>query len=265
MVLFTEHIYRSSDKKMTTDVIYVDAEKAFDKPKFERIQQELKDAKIDGKLLNLIMFLLVNRKFLVKINGKLSSQTEADSGVGQGSVLGPIIFIILLSKLSRLLNNIDGIIHFIFADDLKLVYTYFIKDYDQSIMQNALATVSDWCSNESMAVAAHKTFHVQFGTPNPQAIYSLNNSEIQRKDMTRDLGFFIRNDGSISQHLNVITRNVNRKMFSILKKITIKDPKMLIYIYNTYIRPNYEYGSQIFNVQKKKYTDQLEGNQRLNP
>jgi uncharacterized spore protein YtfJ len=52
---------------------------------------------------------LVNRLFLVKVNGKYSAQTTADSGVGQGSVLGPIIFIILFSKHSKLLNNIDEI------------------------------------------------------------------------------------------------------------------------------------------------------------
>ena len=58
---------------MTTDVIYADIQKAFDKPKFEEIQAELKEAKIDGKLLNLIMFLLVHRIFLVKVNGKFSN------------------------------------------------------------------------------------------------------------------------------------------------------------------------------------------------
>uniref|UniRef100_A0AC34GJ63 Reverse transcriptase domain-containing protein n=1 Tax=Panagrolaimus sp. ES5 TaxID=591445 RepID=A0AC34GJ63_9BILA len=85
IILFQEHINRASQKKMTTDVIYIDIQKAFDKPKFEHIQEELKEAKIDGNLLNLIMFLLVNRKFLVKVNGIHSSQTNADSGVGQGN------------------------------------------------------------------------------------------------------------------------------------------------------------------------------------
>uniref|UniRef100_A0A914Z9R0 Reverse transcriptase domain-containing protein n=1 Tax=Panagrolaimus superbus TaxID=310955 RepID=A0A914Z9R0_9BILA len=83
MILFEEHINRATQKKITTDVIYIDVQKAFDKPKFEDIQKELKEAKIDGKLLNLIMHILVHRVFLVKVNGKCSSQTTADSGVGQ--------------------------------------------------------------------------------------------------------------------------------------------------------------------------------------
>uniref|UniRef100_A0A914QH88 Reverse transcriptase domain-containing protein n=1 Tax=Panagrolaimus davidi TaxID=227884 RepID=A0A914QH88_9BILA len=100
MILFNEHITHSTEKKMTTDVIYMDAEKAFDQPKFEEMQEKLKEAKIDGNLL-------VHRVFLVKVNGNHSNETTADSGAGQGSVLGLILFTIFISKLSKLLKKID--------------------------------------------------------------------------------------------------------------------------------------------------------------
>uniref|UniRef100_A0A914PW39 Reverse transcriptase domain-containing protein n=1 Tax=Panagrolaimus davidi TaxID=227884 RepID=A0A914PW39_9BILA len=111
MVLFNEHnITRYTQKK--TDVIYMNVKKAFDQLKFEEMQEELKEAKID--VLNLIMFLLVHRVFLVKVNAKHSNETTADSG----SVFGPILFITFFSKLSKLLKKVYGIIHFKFADDL---------------------------------------------------------------------------------------------------------------------------------------------------
>uniref|UniRef100_A0AC34G064 Reverse transcriptase domain-containing protein n=1 Tax=Panagrolaimus sp. ES5 TaxID=591445 RepID=A0AC34G064_9BILA len=128
-------------------------------------------------------------KFLVKVNGKNSSQTTADSGVGQGSVLGPIIFVILFSKLSKLLKEINGIIHFKFANDLKIIYSYLIKNFDPEIIKKALATVTQWCESKSMAVAPKKTYHVQFGPTNSAAKYVLNNIEIEKKEVVRDLGF----------------------------------------------------------------------------
>uniref|UniRef100_A0A914PAL6 Reverse transcriptase domain-containing protein n=1 Tax=Panagrolaimus davidi TaxID=227884 RepID=A0A914PAL6_9BILA len=262
MVLFNEHITRSTEKKMTTDVIYMDVEKAFDQPKFEEMQKELIEAKIDGNLLNLIMFLLVHRVFLVKVNGKNSNETTADSGAGQGSVLGPILFIIFFSKLSKLLKNINGIIHFKFADDLKLLYSYFINDFDSTIMQKAIATVSDWCESKSMKVAPTKTFHVQFGPSNSNAKYSVNNIQIERKEVVRDLGFYIKNDCSINDHLDIIISNANRKYHSIFKKIIIKDEKILTKIFNIYIRPIYEYGSPLFNLPKKTIIKQLENGQK---
>uniref|UniRef100_A0A914QFB7 Uncharacterized protein n=1 Tax=Panagrolaimus davidi TaxID=227884 RepID=A0A914QFB7_9BILA len=113
-----------------------------------------------------------------------------------------------------------------FADDLKLLYSYFIKDFDSTLMQKAIATVSDWCESKSMKVAPTKTFHVQFGPSNPNAKYSVNNIEIERKEVVRDLGFYIKNDCSIIDHLDIITTNANRKYYSIFKKIIIKDEKI---------------------------------------
>uniref|UniRef100_A0A914PY44 Reverse transcriptase domain-containing protein n=1 Tax=Panagrolaimus davidi TaxID=227884 RepID=A0A914PY44_9BILA len=208
------------------------------------------------------MFLLVHRVFLVKVNGKHSNETTADSGAGQGSVLGPILFIIFFSKLSKLLKTINGIIHFKFADDLKLLYSYFIKDFDSNIMKKAIATVSEWCETKSMKVAPTKTFHVQFGPSNPNAKYSVNNIEIERKEVVRDLGFYIKNDCSINDHLDIVTANANRKYYSIFKKIIIKDEKILTKIFNIYIRPIYEYGSPLFNLPKKTIIKQLENGQK---
>ena len=80
--------------------------------------------------------------------------------------------------------------------------------------------------------------------------------------LTRDLGFYIKNDLSMNDHIDYIIANVTRKMHSINKKLLVSDPQILTKVYKTFIRPNFEYGSQLFNIPQKKIINYLEKTQR---
>jgi hypothetical protein len=262
ITIFYETLLKEKSAGKITDVIYIDVEKAFDKMTFKKIRERLFKAGVSGNLLNIIMYYLKNRKFLVKVNGHLSSQTQATSGVGQGCVLSALIFIIFFAEISELINQFKEIIHFKFADDLKLLYSYSKNEFDPAPLQNALNAIQNWFTDNSMSVAAHKSVHVQFGGDNPNANYCINNVPIERKEVTRDLGFYIKNDLSINHHLETIVSSANAKMYSILKKVITKDSKILVQIFNTYIRPIYEYGSNIFNIPQQNIIDTIEHHQR---
>jgi hypothetical protein len=262
MVIFTEKLINAIANGLTTDVIYIDLQKAYDKMKISELEKELKEAKVGGKLLKLCIYFLSHRKFSVKVNEHHSKTDDCDSGTNQGGALSGIYFIIFFSKLSKLLNEIDLIIHFKFIDDLKLFYSYFINDFDPTPLQNAINTVLNWCESTAMALSSEKTFHVQYGPKNPNAKYSINDTPIETKEVTRDLGLYIKNDLSMSHHIDIITTTANGKKWSILKKVVTKDPKILIQIFNTYIRPTLEYASPVFNINQRNVIDTLEYQQR---
>uniref|UniRef100_A0A914QWX4 Reverse transcriptase domain-containing protein n=1 Tax=Panagrolaimus davidi TaxID=227884 RepID=A0A914QWX4_9BILA len=146
MIIFQEHIVKEVSAGKTIDVIYMDMEKAFDLLTFQEIISKLKKAKVSGKLLKLLTIFITRRKFLIKVNKSKSQTTDINSGVGQGFVLSAILFIIVFTQISEHLNLFKDILHFIFADDLKLVISYYINEFDPAILQNILTstTILQW-------------------------------------------------------------------------------------------------------------------------
>jgi hypothetical protein len=130
-------------------------------------------------------------------------------------------------------------------------------------MSNALIVLTDFCDSKSISIAPTKTFHVQFGPSNFEAVYNIGDVVIARKDIVRDLGFYIKNDCSIDEHVNIITANANKRYYSIFKKVITSDEQILIKIFNCYVRPLLEYGSPLFNIQKECTVKQLEECQRI--
>jgi retron-type reverse transcriptase len=99
---FVEHVAEELDKGEPVDVIYLDFQKAFDKVPHKRLLEKLRAIGIRGILLNWIKQWLSGRKQRVVIKGKTSNWKEVRSGVPQGSILVPLLFIIIIRP-----NDID--------------------------------------------------------------------------------------------------------------------------------------------------------------
>ena len=116
LLLVYEEIYKAVDSGKTVDLILFDYSKAFDKVCHQILLEKLMSIGIDGKLLKWIASFLEGREMQVAVKGQLSSSRPVESGVPQGSVLGPLLFLIYVNHIgSKLTSNYK-----IFADDLKL-------------------------------------------------------------------------------------------------------------------------------------------------
>ena len=127
------------------DVIYLDFEKAFDKVPHQRLIKQLDRYGIRGQLLHWIQDFLTNRTQRVRINDELSNSTRVLSGVPQGSVLGPVLFLIYVSDISSIVQNFASL----FADDTKL-FSYILEvqdnlpsDTETNYMHSALSIQED--------------------------------------------------------------------------------------------------------------------------
>jgi len=148
---FFEYVTAQLDASFPVDVIYLDFQKAFDKVPHGRLLQKLKAHGISGKIINWIKNWLSDRKQRVVINGICSSFIAVISGVPQGSILGPLLFVIFINDLD------DGVINKIlkFADDTKIV-AKVATDEQIKVLQSDLYRMFQWSQDWQMLFNTEK-------------------------------------------------------------------------------------------------------------
>ena len=112
-------IYNNIEKKLFTAVLFIDISKAFDCVDFDLLIAKLKTANVDGNFLNVFKSYFSNREQFVEIDGFCSPRARLHSGVPQGSVLGPLLFIFFINDVFKL--GLLGKLQ-LYADDAKIVY-----------------------------------------------------------------------------------------------------------------------------------------------
>ena len=142
------------------DIIYLDFTKAFNKVDHDILLYKMKQLRIEGKILNWTEAFLKRRVQQVKVEQALSSPTKVISGVPQGSVLGPLLFLIMLTDIN---DGISGAKVTSFADDTRLVKG-IRNNNDQSEFQTELNKVYAWANENNMVFNDRKFEHFSFET-----------------------------------------------------------------------------------------------------
>ena len=140
LIVITHEIYQSFDAGYEVRGVFLDISKAFDKVWHEGLIFKLKQSGISGKLLNLIKDFLKNRKQRVVLNGQFSSWGNVDAGVPQGSILGPLLFLVYINDLTNDLSSSAKL----FANDTSLFSVVFNVDATAKELNDDLAKVQDW-------------------------------------------------------------------------------------------------------------------------
>ena len=168
------------------DVIYLDISKAFDKVNHERLTHKLRMAGFGGKLLQWFHSYLTNRNQHVTVLGATSNTLPVTSGVPQGSILGPLLFVLYVNDLPDAVTSSQVAM---FADDTKL-FTTVKREDDCKRLQSDLDNLQTWSLasglpfNEKKCKSQRITRKIMPITNN----YKLNTLNIQQTDSERDLG-----------------------------------------------------------------------------
>ena len=200
---------------------------------------------------------LSNRKQRVVINGHCSEWQHIKAGVPQGSILGPLLFIVFINDIVK---DIDSSIK-LFADDTSL---YIIVD-DPIVAAEKLNSdinrIHDWSMNWLVKFNAQKTESMvisrKFNKPFHPPIY-MDNTIIQTVKVHRHLGLNLTDDGTWGKHIDLITKKAFNRVNILRKFKFILDRKTLEKIYLTYIRPLLEYGDVIWDTKALYLTKKLE-------
>jgi len=253
LLKFYDKVTEEIDKGNSVDVIYIDFQKAFDKVPHEALLFKMKRFGLGNSVIRWIDSWLANRKQRVHINGKFSDWAEVKSGVPQGSVLGPILFIMFIDDISWDLNSKLSI----FADDLKVMsIVNSIEQREQ--LQYDLMKITEWATRWGMSFSVNKCQALHLGKNNANHSYILQGENIQDSELVRDLGVLVSKDFKMSKQCIEASKKANRMLGYIKKSITSRSKEIILPLYRGLVRPHLEYAVQFWSPFLKKDIELLE-------
>ena len=198
LLLFTESIVRALHEKIGTDIIYFDFAKAFDTVSHDLILKKLKTQyNIDGTLLKFFTDYLRSRKQRVILDNVISESVNVLSGVPQGSILGPLLFVLFINDIYANIDNDSNIA--LFADDTK-IWRDINSESDCETLQNDINMLSIWSRNNKMSFHPDKCKALSIYDCRPDFVkvlpfalryYNINGNVIEFCENERDLGVIV--------------------------------------------------------------------------
>ena len=251
-----EEITKWIDEGSPVDIIYLDFQKAFDKVPHQRLLLKLKAQGIGDGIIDWIEQWLSDRRQRVVVDGEVSIWKSLLSGVPQGSVLGPLLFLIYINDLDD--NITSNVLKF--ADDTK-VFRKVNTDGDKQHLQNDLDRLVKWSEKWQMFnFGKCKCLHTGHG--NLDVNYKMGDTVLGTILKEKDLGVTISADMKVSEHCGIAASKGNHILGLIRRNITYKDKKLIIPLYKAIVRPHLEYCIQAWRPYCKKDIDTLERIQR---
>lgn len=237
----------------------MDFQKAFDTVPHRRLITKLQSYSISAEIVNWVSSFLSDRVQQVVVNGEESSWRNVTSGIPQGSVLGPLLFVIFINDLPDLIESEL----YLFADDTKVFSTNrSIADVEQ--LQRDLDTLEDWSNTWLLRFHPDKCKKLHIGKPgvSPDHIYTLMGTDLQSCDMEKDIGVIIEGDLSFDKHINTKVNKAN-SMFGIIRRnFQFLDTKTFSPLYKALVRTHLDYASSVYSPHKMKHIDAIESVQR---
>lgn len=258
---FLEDVTTALDNGEDVDVIYLDFCKAFDKVPHKRLLKKLWGYGIRGNIYAWILDFLSDRKQYVRISGNSSEPVMVTSGVPQGSVLGPILFLIYINDLPEVIPAITKL----FADDAKIYRSIStIQHVDQ--IQLSIDEAVAWAGSWEMFFNIKKCKHLHIGKRQESAKYKMKCGQesvnIEEVTSEKDLGVTIDQGLNFSEHISCKVNKANRNLGIIFRTFTFMDKEMFLNLYKSIVRPHLEYAVTVCSPLYKKDMLAIENVQR---
>lgn len=208
---------------------------------------------INIAILKWVENFLSNRKQIVVVDSHESSPCHVRSGVPQGSVLGPLLFLLYINDLPSSISSECRL----FADDA-LVYN---TRKNSNLLQEDLDKLSSWSALWQLTFNASKCSVISIGGTGPQPNYYLNNIRLQNVNSHPYLGVQLSNNLKWNKHIECITAKADRLLGMLKRVLKTADTKTRLVAYTTLIRPILEYGCEVWDPYTKKHIQMLEKTQ----
>ena len=240
-----------------TDAIYVDYAKAFDKVDHELLLAKVQSYGIQGKVLEWLRSFLSHRVQKVAVDGSHSYPTFVKSGVPQGTVLGPILFLIFVNDME------DCVEHSklrSFADDTRLLRAIAVF-LDSILLQKDIDSIIKWAEKNNMLLHEDKFEFLSHKTGKDSLLrqlpfiaelhtYNTSSSCLQPAHEVKDLGITISHDLSWTPQINQMAENGKKMAAWALSVFRDRSPTTMITLYKSLIRSRLEYCCPLWNPSK---------------
>ena len=251
LLSITHDIYTGFDSTPLLDTrgVFLDISKAFDRVWHEGLIFKLKSYGITGPLLLLLQNFLSERSQRVALDGQSSEWTRISAGVPQGSILGPLFFLIYINDLpDEIISKLK-----VFADDSSL-FSLIVDQLRCSIeLNNDLQKISEWAHQWKMSFnpdpskqAVEVYFSRKLNLPVPPQLF-FNNTAITVEDHQKHLGLFLDRKLSFDYHLSGKISKANQGIGLINRLREFLPRDSLLTIFKAHVRPHLDYGDIIYD------------------
>ena len=252
------------------DVIYLDYAKAFDKVDHDILLAKARKYGIRGKLLTWLTEFLKNRLQTVVVEGTKSSFEVVVSGVPQGTVLGPILFILYIDDQ---LESLETALGKVFADDTKLIGR-IVDILTKFLLQDDLHNVVAWAERNNMQLNESKFEILNYSLNNSMLLrnlpfvdeyhhYSLTSgATIEPSHTVRDLGVLLSDDCSWTPHIRQMLQTSRKMAAWVLSVFSSRSPFLMLTLFKTMVRSRLEYCCPVWNPAKISDIEAIESIQR---
>ena len=251
LVALCHKIYLGLEEHKCVSMVFLDASKAFDKVWHVGLIYKLKQLGIVDDLLTWFQSYLSNRRQRVVVEGETSTWSKVETGVPQGSILGPLLFLIYTNDI---VQNIHNDIY-LYADDTSLLSISSDIELAAKDINADLCNLQQWANLWHMTFNPHKTVFLQIS--NYKTIF-LNGIHIQTKKDHTHLGITLSRNMQWTSHIDRILERVNQRLgvLQCLKFSLSRD--CLSHLYKTMILPIMDYGDVIYDNCNEKNSHSLE-------
>ena len=250
---WTKHL----EDSQSVDSVYLDFRKAFDSVPHARLISKLRGYGIQGNLLTWIQSFLTNREQRVAINGAASGWAPVVSGVPQGSVLGPILFLIYINDLPDVVSTQSKI----FADDTK-IYAPVGRSVASAELQRDIDRVTQWSVSWQLPFNEEKCTVLHLGANNGHHRYTMKQATLQGSTVEKDLGVRVDTELKFREQAAQAATKGNQILALIRKSFRKVDRTTLPVLYKTLVRPLLEYGNLAWGPFNRQDQNMLERVQR---
>ncbi|XP_022809498.1 uncharacterized protein LOC111346476, partial [Stylophora pistillata] len=246
------------DKNKTSDVVFLDFEKAFDSVPHKHLISKLGRYGINGQILEWLGDFLQDRFQRVVLEGESSDWSMVYSGVPQGSIVGPMLFLLYVNDIPENLSCSSEM----FADDTLL----FNSDHPSSVHQpvcESLSQIVDWCKKWLLKLKATKSkcMKITRSRSVTPCSYNINSIPLEQVKTHKHLGVIISSDLSWKPHVLSVAAKAN-KILGLLKRTFGKSSEAISIGYKSMVRPIVEYACPVWNPHQQYLSDKLERVQR---
>ena len=244
-------------------VLYIDFARAFDSVSIPKLLHKIKQLGVQGNLYKCIESFLTNRSQKVRVGQALSDSQLIGSGVPQGSVLGPILFLIFVNDIASYLPQQAKCK--LFADDIK-TYLTFSNKLDYSLVPLVLDAVSSWSSAWQLPLSVAKCSWMLISNRSCSVqpfVITLEDSELSCVNEVKDLGVWFNSKLTFAEHISHIVTKAKQRIYLLFKAFSNCNTEALILAYKSFVRPLLEYCSPVWSPSHISEIIKLESVQRL--
>ena len=261
LIITTDDIATILNNRSQADIAILDFAKAFDKVPHRRLLEKLRHYNLDENVCGWIESFLKDRTQRVVVDGFNSSCAPVLSGVPQGTVLGPLLFLIFINDITA---DIDSTIR-LFADDC-LVYRDIKSKSDCQALQNDLDRLVAWSHTWGMEFNVSKCNVMTVTLKNKKNridhTYKMSGENLKRSNSEKYLGVTLNNKLEWGEHIDNVCGTTSRLLGFLRRAMHRCPPHLKEKAYKSLIRPRLEYCCSVWDPHHKKYHDKLEMVQR---